>query len=233
MLLCRNESRLVAEVLMTSRSSIRGIGFVADKLDRPDISLVPFLDFEHQIDAAVRQLDDLGVDVDVETAGAAVDLDDALHVGLHCRTLQRAALLGLDFKLELLVLDAAVALEGNAVDDRILNQDDANAAARGVDAHVLEEPCTDKRFVGVIDLQGTKPAVRPRLEVGAYRAGLDPPVALDHDIRPGLGVGGAHRHDDGNKPENDPPEDQASHAQSPDKPDTHFHSQRAFSPNGR
>ena len=102
--------------------------------------LSPSLILEHEIDAAVRQLTmSFGVDVDVETAAAAVNLYDALHVRLHLRTLQRAALLGLDFKLELLVLDAAVALEGNAVDDRILNQDDANAAARGVDAHVLEQ----------------------------------------------------------------------------------------------
>jgi hypothetical protein len=96
------------------RSSIRGldhvlqapcrIGLVADEDDGLDAGLFALVDFENQIDAIVRPLDDLRHDLDVEAAVALIDFDDALNVGLHRRARQRAALLRLDFLLELLVL---------------------------------------------------------------------------------------------------------------------------------
>ncbi len=66
---------------------------VADERDGLDVGLGTFADLEDQIDAAVRQLDDLRFDVNVEAAAAPVDIDKALHVGLNGRTRERAALL--------------------------------------------------------------------------------------------------------------------------------------------
>ena len=83
------------------------IGFVADEIDLLDAGLLAFLDLEHEIDAVVRKLDDLRLDADVEAAVAPVDFDDALHVGLHGRTGQRAAGLRLHFVGELVVLELA------------------------------------------------------------------------------------------------------------------------------
>ena len=117
-----------------------------------DGGLGAFGDFEDQIDAAVRQIDDLRNHGDVVAAAAAIDLDDALHVRLHDAARQRAALLRLDLGLELLVLDPGVALELDAVDDRILDHRDDDAAARLPDVDVLEQAGPVERLVGLVDL---------------------------------------------------------------------------------
>ena len=78
-------------------------------------------DREDEIDAVVRLLDDFRVDAHVIAAGAAIDFGDALGVGLHHRTRQRAARLGLDFRRKLFVLDLLVALEGDPADHRIFD----------------------------------------------------------------------------------------------------------------
>ena len=126
---CRKLSQLLSAVLITSLQAAVEIGVVADEVDLLDAGLVAFVDLEDEIDAVVRQLDDLRIDRDVEAAAAAIDFDDALHVGLHRRPRQRAARLRLHFGLELLVLDLLVALEGDAVDDRVLDHGDDEAAA--------------------------------------------------------------------------------------------------------
>ena len=106
------------------------VGFVADEDDLLDAGLLAFLDLEHEIDAIVRKLDDLRLDADVEAAVAPIDFDDALHVGLHGRPRQRAAGLRLHFVGELVVLELAIALEGDPVDDRIFDHGDDQPAAR-------------------------------------------------------------------------------------------------------
>ena len=88
---CRKLSQLLSEVLITSfRRPVRK-GIVADKADIFDAGFLAFLDLEYEIDAVVRQLDDLRIDRDVETAAAVIDLDNALHVGLDRRPRQGAA----------------------------------------------------------------------------------------------------------------------------------------------
>ena len=101
--------------------------------------LLAFLDLKDQIDAIVRPLDDLRHHRDVETPVAMIDLDDALDVRLHRGARQGAACLGLDFLLQLLVLDARVALEGEPVDDRRFHHGDDEAAAGLGDADVFEQ----------------------------------------------------------------------------------------------
>src|SRR5262249_49536153 len=105
------------------------IGEIANKLDQLDPGLYAFVDLKDEIDAVVRELDDLGLDLHVETAAAAVDLDDARRVGLHNRTRQRPALLGLDFAFQLFILDLLIALKRNAVDHRIFDHADDQASA--------------------------------------------------------------------------------------------------------
>jgi hypothetical protein len=56
------------------------------KAEFSDAGLFAFLDFKNEIDAIVRQLDDLRGDRDIETAGAVIDLDDALDVSLDRRS---------------------------------------------------------------------------------------------------------------------------------------------------
>ena len=128
-LVCRNASRPVSRCLDHVLEPVRRIGAIADELDALDAGLGALVDLEHEIDAVVRQLDDLGLDADVEAAAAPIDLDEARDVRLHDRARKRAAFLRLDFGLELLVLDLLVALEGDAVDDRILDDRDDQPAA--------------------------------------------------------------------------------------------------------
>ena len=104
-----------------------------------DAGLFAFPDFEDQVDAIVRPLDDLRHDLHVEAAVAVIDLDDARDVGLHHRPGQRAARFRLDFLLKLLVLELAIALERDAVDDRGFDDGDNQAAAGLRNADVLKQ----------------------------------------------------------------------------------------------
>ena len=162
------------------------IGIVADEDDLLDAGLLAFLDLEHEIDAVVRQLDDLRLDADVEAAVAPVDLDDALHVGLHGRTRQRAARLRLHFVGELVVLELLVAFERDPVDHRIFDHGDDQPAAGLVDAHVLEQAGGIERLERLVDLVAVEAFARVEPEVGADGFGFDPPVAFDDDRARGL-----------------------------------------------
>jgi hypothetical protein len=113
----------------------------------------------------VRKLDDFGVDADVEAAAAAIDLDHARGVGLHHRARERAALLGLNLGLELLVLDLLVALERDAVDHRVLDHGDGQAPARHRGTNILEQAGRKQRLDAFVDLECVEPAARSGLEI--------------------------------------------------------------------
>ena len=98
-LVCRKASRSGLGGLDDVLEPVDGIGAIADELDVLDPGLAALGDFEDEIDAVVRQLDDLGLDAHVETAAAAVDLDDARRVGLHDRTRERARVPWTGFRL--------------------------------------------------------------------------------------------------------------------------------------
>ena len=128
-----------------------------------------------------------GVTRHVIAAGVAIDLGDALGVGLDHGTRQRAARLGLDFGRKLFVLDLLVALEGNAADHRVFDHRHQQVAAGLVDLHVLEQAGLDQRLQAVVDLALIEPPAGTRLEIGTDGLDLDAPVALDLDRSHGLG----------------------------------------------
>ena len=70
---------------------------------------------------------------------------------------QRAAGLGLDFLLQLLVLDARVAFEGEPVDDRRFDDGHDKAAAGLRDANVFEQARGIERLERSVDLGGVEP----------------------------------------------------------------------------
>ena len=55
---------------------------VADEVDAFDLGGAALVDLEHEVHAILLELDDLGLDGGREAALAAVDVEDALHVGL-------------------------------------------------------------------------------------------------------------------------------------------------------
>ena len=225
----RNGIHVVSDRLDLVLQPLVAIGFVADEVDLLDAGLVAFLDLEHEIDAVVRKLDDLRLDADVEAAVAPVDFDDALHVGLHGRTRQRAAGLRLHFVGELVVLELRVAFERDPVDHRIFDHRDDQPGAGLVDAHVLEQAGGIERLERLVDLVAVEAFARVEPEVGADGLGLDPPVAFDDDRARGLRgriAGGRDRPYCGAK--SDPGEDHADQAKTPKLPHPQIHSQRAL-----
>ena len=172
------------------------IGIVADELDRLDAGFHAFRDRENEIDAVVRLLDDLGIDADVVAAGVTIDLGDPERVGLHHRTRQRAARLGLHFRRKLLVLDLLVALESNAIDHRIFNHGHHQMTAGLVDLDVLEQAGLDQRLQAVIDGRLIEAPAGAGLEIRADGLDFDTPVALDLDRGDGLGHGCRRQHGD-------------------------------------
>jgi hypothetical protein len=167
---------------------------VADKLNRSDAGLVSFSDRENEIDAVVGLFNELGGDVHVVAAGMAIDFDDSPDVGLNRRPGKRAARLGLDLRLQLIVLHLLVALEGNPVDDRVLDDRDHQPVPHPVDSDVLKQAGLDQRFQGVIDAGLVKAPTGIRLEIGTDRIQLDAAVPLDGDRRQRLG-GGRRRYE--------------------------------------
>src|SRR5262249_28798403 len=63
----------------------RAVGerLVADEDDSVDARGRAFVDLEDEVDAILRELHGLRLDLRGEAAGATIDLDDALNVGLH------------------------------------------------------------------------------------------------------------------------------------------------------
>src|SRR5262249_49887444 len=78
---------------------LRGIGPVADDHDLLDPGPHALLDLEYEIDALVRQLDDLGLNAHVETATAMINVGHADNVSLHGRPRHRAPLVSIAARL--------------------------------------------------------------------------------------------------------------------------------------
>src|SRR6202035_3531784 len=133
--------------------AIRRIKTVADEFDGFDAGLRPLDNRENEINAVVRLFDDLGGDTHVVAAEMTIDFGDALGVGLHHGTRQRAPRLGLDFGGKLLILDLLVALEGDAPDHRVLNDGHQQVTPGLADPDVLEQAGLDQRLQAVIDLR--------------------------------------------------------------------------------
>ena len=132
---------------------------------------------------------------------------------------------------ELLVLGLLVALEGDPVDDRVLDHRDDDAAAGLVDPHVLEQAGGIERLEAGVDARGVETLAAAGAEIGADGLRLDPPVAFDDDLGCGLRARRL-RHDDGGSQqrEDHPTEDQAGNAKPSNTPHATSHAVRALFP---
>ena len=186
---------------------------VTDESDLADAGLLTLVNLEHEVDAIVRQLDDLGGDLDIESAVPSINFDDALHVGLHSRSRERAARLGLDLERDLFILELLVALECDTVDDRVLDHRHNQPAAGRRDTHVLKQAGSVQRLQRLVGTGSVQPPARAGAEIGADGIGLNTAVALDHDGARALCPGAVSRGDgQGRSTESTSAEDQANQA---------------------
>ena len=156
---------------------------VADEYDLGDAGFAALVDLEDEVDAAVRQLDDLGRHAHVVAARALVDLEDALHVRLHERAREGAARLRLNFRGELLVLGLLVAFERDAIDDGIFDHRHQDPIRPGRDPHVLEQAGRVEPLEGGVDLGCVQPLAGSDAEIRANRIRLDTAVTFDIDAQ--------------------------------------------------
>ena len=119
----------------------------------------------------------LGSTAGGKAALPAIDVEDALHVGLRAGAGEDAARLELHLAFQRGLLDLAVALEGDLVDDRVLDHRDQDAGAFAIDAHVGEQAGGEQGLDGLVDLARIVGIADVELEVGANRLRLDAPVA--------------------------------------------------------
>src|SRR5205823_2661355 len=94
---------------------------VAEEIDPLDAGNAAFVDLEYEIDAILGQLDDLGFHGRRKSAAAPIEVENPLYVALHFGARVDDAGAQLHFRVERLIVQLAVTLEGDAVDDRIFN----------------------------------------------------------------------------------------------------------------
>ena len=153
-LLARNLYQALSSVAICPFSVSSSIDLVADEVDAGNAGGGPFGDREDQVDAVLRPLDDLRIDAGGEFAVAAIELDDALDVGLHLGAGEDAARLDLHFLGEVLVGNLVVALEHHLIDDGIFDHPDRQRAVVEIDLHVGEQAGGEQRLQRLIDIGG-------------------------------------------------------------------------------
>ncbi len=158
---------------------------VADEGDAAHTGDRPLVDLEYEVDAILLERDDLGVDGSGKAAVAAVKVEDALDVALHLGARVDDARLELNLGFERLVAELVVALEGDAVDDRVLHHPDDERVAFAAQCDVGKKTCGEEALQRTVDALGVEGVARLDQHVGAHRLGLDALRALDADLGDG------------------------------------------------
>src|SRR6185437_4746340 len=132
------------------------------------------------VDAVLIELDDLGVDARSETALAAVQVEDPVDVGADGRAGEDLPRRELDLRQDLVLLEALVALEDDAVDDRVLaNVDDEIAGLGPGDVRVGEQVGRVKVLERLIERASGVGLARRQVGVGTDGFRLESLVASD------------------------------------------------------
>ena len=199
----KNLYQWLSLVTTTSRRSLAENCLLPRKL-MPRMPLFgPFVDLEDQVDAALRQVDDLRRHGGRDAARAAVELDDAADVLLHLGLGEDAARAHLHLVLQLVVLDARIALEQHLVDDRVLDHLHHQGVALQRRCCTSEKRSVrEQRLQRQVELGLIDRVAHLDRQVGEDRLLLDPLVALDDDaaddaallgLAPSAAPGGARR----------------------------------------
>ena len=126
-------------------------GFVADEDDLANDCLLAFGYLEDEIHPVLFLLDDLGLDNGIEAPDTTIDLGDPGNVRLHLGQGEDCARSQLDLRLEILRIKSEIPLEGDPVDDRILDHLDDQPGTVPADGYVGKEPCIEEILDGIVD----------------------------------------------------------------------------------
>ncbi len=124
---------------------------VADEANSADASDRSLVDLEDEVDPVLRQLDDLGNDRRRKTPRPAVNLEDALNVGLHLGAREDYARSELLFLLQIFGLLLSVALIDHAIDDRVFHHGHVEDWPFLLNRHVGEQPGREERLQRLVD----------------------------------------------------------------------------------
>ncbi|MCY1228430.1 hypothetical protein D9M72_407470 [compost metagenome] len=129
------------------------IGFVADEIDLGDLGALTFIDHEGKVDAPFGNRNDLRRYRDVAAADGSIGVLDGLDIRFDCRFAVRAERLRAHDALQLVVLDLAVAVEDDLIDQLILAHADDQRTAGDVDADVGEVARGVQALHGSVDIR--------------------------------------------------------------------------------
>ena len=155
---------------------------VAEEGDAADAGRWPFVDLEDEVDAVLRQLDHFRLHRRGEVAGAAIELENADDVSLHLFPREDETRTELDLAVEVVVRELRIALELDAVDDRVLDHVDDQRIALALHAHVGEQAGGIKSLQRSIELRRVVDLAGLNLEVGADGVGIDALRAVDANL---------------------------------------------------
>src|SRR4029079_7108869 len=129
---------------------------------------VALVDLEDDIDAVLVELNDLRVDARGESTLAAIQFEDAVDVGANRAAREDLPRRELNLRRDLVLLEALVALEDDAVDDGILaHVDDEVTCLGAADRHVGEELCRVQILQRLVERRGRIGLAGREVRVGA------------------------------------------------------------------
>ena len=109
---------------------------IADEVNGADAGYGSFEDFINKIDSILVEIDALGLNPGGKASLPAIEVDDAPGVRLHLCAVEGGALAQERFRAQGFVVDDVVALESDAIDNRILLHHNDEARAFLGDLHI-------------------------------------------------------------------------------------------------
>ncbi len=155
---------------------------VARESDLLDVGLAAFVHVEHQVDAVLRQANELWRHRDVVEALLLIDRENAARVARHAGLCENDAFARFNFLHQGVVIDFLVALDVDNVDERILGNGNDKGVALADDAHVAEQARLEKGLDRFIDLLVVELVTDAKLHVGKDGFVLDALVTADENL---------------------------------------------------
>src|SRR5689334_14883129 len=152
---------------------------VADEIDARDARHRAFIDLEDEVDAVLIERYDLGIDAGGKAAATAIEIEQALHIGLHLGPRVDDARAQLELGIQRGLVEFVISLERDPVDDRIFDDPDYQDVAFSAQIHVGEEPRGKQRLQRAIDALIVEGIARLQHEIRAHGFRLDALSSLD------------------------------------------------------